>query len=421
MKKRAFSAALAAFIILTSTPFAFADSGANTQADSTADAAGAPIRLSLKEAVQIMQTTGTAAETAEINRQSDKAIAEGYSETVNTIKKTLDGLDALSSAAKMYSQLPQPEAAAMVAKLNAAYWSGSAEAQSGGATQVNRKITELRRDFAKEHVDSNYQAEMNQIEYNTVQVYYGVLLARDNLKIAQDNLKAQQDILKDTQAQFNVGMVAKKDVLSAQASLETAKSDLAAAETKLENAKMGFNYLLGYPVKQEVVFTDELTEVSGPAITVDEAVRSAQENRNEISGANFARDVHGILLDSLTYQYPSNSSTYLNQKVTYMNAEKTAKDAPSQIEIDIRNRSSELDDLKAAVQSARATREYAEEGYRLTRLSYEAGMGTLSEVQAMQVTAYRASLGVAAAVTNYDLAVYDYNYAVSVGTTRLPL
>ena len=420
MKRRAFSAALAAFIILTSTPFAFADSGANTQADSTADAAGAPIRLSLKEAVEIMQTTGTSAETAEINKKSDTTIAQGYSETVTTIRNTLDKLDTAQEQLNMLVNAGMGSTPLYTEGVKT-YWSGLEAAQSGGATQVNRKIMELRRDFAKEHVNSNYQAEMNQIEYNTVQVYYGVLLARDNLKIAQDNLKAQQDILKDTQAQFNVGMVAKKDVLSAQASLETAKSDLAAAETKLESAKMGFNFLLGYPVKQEVVFTDELTEVSGPAITVDEAVKLAQDHRNEVGGANFAVDVHKILLDSLKYQYPENSSTFLNQKVAYMSAEKTAKDAPNQIEIDIRNRSSELDDLKAAVASAQATKEYAEEGYRLTKLSYEAGMGTLSEVQAMQVTAYKASLGVAAAITNYDLAVYDYNYAIDVGTTRLPL
>lgn len=424
MTKKAISAVLAAFMILTTTPFAFADSGANTQADSTAKAAGAPIRLSLKEAVQIMQTTGTSAETAKINNQSDKAIAEGYSETVTTIKNTLDKLDQAQASLNMLvnsGALADPTYAAMYAEGQKQYWAGLEAAQTGGATGVNQKIMKLRRDFAKSQIENNYQSEMNQIEYTTAQVYYGVLLAKDNLKIAQDNLKAQQDILKNTQAQYKVGMVAKTDVLSAQASLETAKSDLQAAGTKLESAKMGFNFLLGYPVKQEVEFTDTLQVISGPAVTLDESIKSAQANRSEISGANFAKDVHKILLDNLKYQYPENSSTYLNQKVVYMAAEKTAKDAPEQIEIDIRNRSAQLDDLKAAVVSAQATREYAEEGFRLTKLSYQAGMCTLAEVQQMQVTAYKASLGVAAAVNAYDLAVYDFGYATSVGTTRLPL
>lgn len=419
MKKKILSAVLSALMMITATPFAFADSGANTQADFTANAAGAPIRLSLEEAIKIMQTMGNSAETAEINRQSDKAVAEGYSETVNTIKTTLDSLSAIQDTINQLSQVPG--AGDKVAQLNSVYWSGSSEAQKGGATVVNQKIMKLRRDFAKSQIDNNYKAEMNQIEYTTVQVYYGVLLAQDNLKIARDNVKAQQDILKNAEAQFKVGMVAKKDVLSARASLESAKSDLEAARTKLENAKMSFNFLLGYPVMQEVVFTDTLGEISGPAVTPDASVKSAIENRNEIRGADFARDVHKTLLEALEFQYPITSSTYLNQKVTYLNAEKMAKDAPKQIEIDIRNRSAGLGDLKAAVDSAQAVKKYAEEGYRLTKLSYQAGMGTLADVQQMQVTAYKANLGVAAAVTNYDLAVYGFEYAQNVGTARLPL
>lgn len=420
MKKRLISAALAAAMILTATPFAFADSGANTRADSTADAAGAPIRLSLQEAVHIMQTTGNRAQTAEINRQSDKAVAEGYSETVNTIRTTLDKLDSIQAQINMLPHVPgitQDQ----IASANSAYWAGVTQAQDGGATAVNEKVMKLRRDFAKGQVESNYQAEMNGIEYTTVQVYYGVLLGQDNLKIAQDNVKAQQDILKDAQAQFSVGMAAKKDVLAAQSALESAKSDLQASETKLDTAKMSFNFLLDYPVLQEVVYTDQLTQITGPAISLDDAIKSAQQNRNEVKGAGFAKDVHKILLDTLQFQYPSNSATYLNQKVAYMNAEKTAKDAPKQIEIDIRSRYAKLSDLKKAIASAEATKKYAEEGYRLTKLSYEAGMCTLSEVQAMQVTAYKASLGVAAAKSAYDLAVYDFNYATAVGTSRLPL
>ncbi len=56
----------------------------------------------------------------------------------------------------------------------------------------------MRRDFVSSQIENNYRAEMNQIEYDTLKAYYGVLLARENLKTEQNNLKAQEDILKST-------------------------------------------------------------------------------------------------------------------------------------------------------------------------------------------------------------------------------
>lgn len=375
-------------------------------AASTASAvtAKAPIKLSLNEAVKIMQTTGTRAETAELNKKSDKAIGDGYGETVSAINETLRNVQLLNT----YS----PGA------LADAYSQG---AQEAGATKSNRKILRIRRDFAKAQVESNYKAEMNQIEYDTLKVYYSVLLAADNVKTEQDNLKTQQDILKNTKAQYQVGMLAKKDVLSAQSAETAARSSLRAAQTKLEYAKMSFNYLLGYAATQEVILTDSLNEVTSSAIDVDAAIKSAIANRNEIKGVNYAVDVHSAVLAGLESRYPTNSSTYIKEQVALLAAQKQAKDAPVQIEIDIRNKAAELEDKKAALDAAKAMQNYAKEGYRLISISYAAGMSTLAELQQAQVNVYKAGLAVSSAMSDYDLAVYAFRYAQDVGVQRLPL
>jgi outer membrane protein TolC len=349
-----------------------------------------------------MQTTGTRAETAELNKKSDQAIAAGYSENVSSINETLNKLNYLS--------MMNP-AAGMTASI---------EAQEAGATEINKKVSKLRRDFAKDQIEPNYKAEMNQIEYDTLKVYYGVLLAGDNLKTEQDNLKTQEDILKNTTAQYQVGMLAKKDVLSAQSAVTSAKSGVRAAETKLEYAKMSFNFLLGYTATQEVVFTDSLSVATSPAIDLETAVKSSVANRNEIKGANFAVKVYQILLDDVK-AYPHNSSTYLKRQIALLTAQKQVKDAPVQIEIDIRNKAAELEDKKAAMDAAKAVQTYAKEGYRLISISYDAGMCTLAELQQAQVNVYKAGLAVSAATSDYDLAVYAFRYAQDVGVQRLPL
>lgn len=438
MKKQVITAALVSALLLGSCPAAFAADGAVDMASAPAAASAAddaataaedvqdgentaakeaeesvtetPIvtDLSLEEAIRIMQTTGTSAETAELNKQSDQALARSYKETVQSIREAFDNLDQLQTGLNFGVVTPQQ------------YMSASVQAELAGATTANEKIMKLRRDFANAHIESNYQAELNGIEYTTVQLYYGVLLASDNLKIAQDNLETQKEILKNTQTQLQVGMVAKKDVLAAQSAVESAKSDVQAAQTKLSDAKMSFNFLLGYPVTQKINFTDQLTAITGPEENVEIYVEQALKNRMELSGAEYAKQVHGMLLESLRYRYPMTSSTYLSQQVAYMNAAKVAKDAPSKIEIDIRTQYAAIQDAKAAMESAKVTQSYAQEGYRLTNLSYQAGMCTLPEVQAAQVTAYKAGLGVAAATSEYDLAVYQFKYATGTGTSRLP-
>ncbi|QOX64576.1 TolC family protein [Anoxybacterium hadale] len=382
-----------------------------TEEDAAASASvisAKPIPLSMKEAVKIMQTTGARAQTAELNKKSDIALAEGYSEAVTKIGKVLDGLDLLDK----YKDLGYVSPATVMEK--------SVEAQENGATTVNKKVMRLRRDFAKGQIDSNYKAEMNQIEYETLKVYYGVLLAADNLKTEEDNLKTQQDILKNTKAQYEAGMLAKKDVLSAESGVTSAKSSMQSAQTKLEYARMSFNYLLGYSATQAVNFTDKLEVVSAAAIDTEAAVSSALNRRNEIKGTDFAVQVHKILLEDLT-SYPRSSSTYMKQQIALLSAEKTKKDAPVLIEIEVRNKAAELEDKTSALKAARAMQDYAQEGYRLINISYQAGMTTLAELQQAQLNVYKAGLAVSKAISDYDLAVYDFHYAADVGTGRLPL
>lgn len=409
---------ITALLMLFSTTAVYAETAAdNGAAEKTTLSEGAgvtksAINLSIKDAVKIMQTTGTRAETAELNKQSDTALAKGYGENIKKISKVLEGLEKLDQ----YSGYLIATGKTTMSEI----FDKNVEAQDAGATVTNKKILKLRRDFADGQIVNNYKAEMNKIEYDTLKVYYGVLLAHDNLKTEQNNLKAQQDILRNTKAQYEVGMLAKKDVLSAQSAVTGAESGVRAAETKLEYAKMSFNFLLGYPILQQVNFTDKLEVVSAPAIDLNASIKNAVAKRNEIKGTKFAVEVHKLLMDS-TKEYSKYSSVYMEEEIALKSAEKTAKDVPAQVEIDLRNKAAGLEDKMAALQAAKAMKAYAEEGYRLISISYDAGMTTLAELQQAQTNVYKAGLAVSAATNDYDLAYYEFQYAQDVGTERLPL
>ena len=107
--------------------------------------------------------------------------------------------------------------------------------------------------------------------------------------------------------------------------------------------------------------------------------------------------------------------------INYKNAQKTAKDARAQIEIDVRNKAAVVSDKKAELDAAVALQEYAAEGLRLVQLTYEEGISTPDELLAMQVKVYQSNLNVANTTAAYNLAVIEYNEAQGVGTMRIPL
>lgn len=389
MKKRILSVLLAVLVVL----------GAGTAAFSVERAivpdmnfTGEPISLSLDQAIENMQTKGSRAETAALNKASDEAVAKGHKESAQSISDFLKAVDA-----------------------------GVAITLDSGIDQANSTIAKLRRDFAKEQLEANYRAELNEIEAMTIQVYYGVLQAEENLRVAKENLANQKAIYDNTMKKYKLGTVARVDTLTAETQVLQAENQVALAETAVKNAKMSFNLLLGYDLMQEVTLTDKLQMVDEPEGTLTGFIESALDNRNEIKGAVLGAEIQEILLTGLEYRYPKNSSTYLKQEVATLQARKAAADVPIQIEMDIRARYMDIADKKRAVEVAEANLANAKEGYRLATISYDAGMNTLTDVHQAQIASFQAAQGVAKAITDYDLAVYEFKHATGVGITRLPL
>ena len=74
----------------------------------------------------------------------------------------------------------------------------------------------------------------------------------------------------------------------------------------------------------------------------------------------------------------------------------------------IQNLASEISALEATVANAK-------EAYRLADLSFTAGMNTLVDVQAAQVTSYQAQLGLAGKILEYNLALNDFDMITGYG------
>lgn len=347
---------------------------------------GTPINLSLADAIKMMQTTGPGFQTAVLQKDSTLASALSNGEAWSQLY-----------GAKKHDQYETDEQKKFNADLSK-------------MDQANLANTYL---LEKAPVD--YKAAMNQLESTAVQSYYQVLLAQENYRIEQENLQVQEDLLKNTQKKFEQGVAAKIDVISAQTAVEAAKSSVASVLTKLNLAKMNFNIQLNYPLMQAVNLTDSLEKLPAPTQTLTVAISNALNQRHELKDAKFQVDLDQLALNATGIHYPSSSATYKTAQISLLQAQKTYDDAVKQIEMDIRNRFMQLSDDTNSIASAKATLDNAKEGFRITSLSYDAGVKTLTDVQQMQVKVYQAELQLASMINDYDLQVYGLQYATDVG------
>lgn len=395
-----------------------------------------PASLSLADAIKYMQESSNRAETAKQNKKSDKIVSEGYSEKVTTITRTQKDLSNAQAAlgagmAQIQRGLAQTSDPATQQVLQAKL-SGLAaqsellfqktyEAQTKGVTSGNKKIMILRRDFAKEHLETNAKAEMNEIEAATIDIYYKLVLAKENYEIATKNVETQEKTKKMAELKKKVGLVPKKDVLAVNSALANAKMAQREAWTQLEMARMGFNFMLGYPVTARIELTDKISDqVSNDETPLDEGVKNTLKNRQELPGAKLAVDIYELLLEEVR-DYPTNSTKYMTAALDLEEARKTLKDAPQKLELDTRNKYNVLQDKKYSVEYAKELLAYAKEGERLMLLTYDAGVSTIDELLEIQVKRNQAELNLAKAKSDYALAKKFYEYAQGVGVTRLPL
>ena len=364
---------------------------------------GETIELSLAEAVEIMQKTGSRAETALLNKAADEAVAKGHAESVQNMT---DYWKNLNEQWKDLGGIPIGI---------------TIESERAGMTDTNEKIMKLRRDFAKGQLANNHKAELNEIEAMTVELYYGIMLAEENLKIAKDSLANSKLLNQNIQNKYKRGAVARIDTIVSKNQVDQAEGRVASAETGVKKAKMSFNLLMGYDLMQAVELKDKLVVKEVPEGNLTGFIEGALDNRNEIKVITMAWEIQDILLNNLRYRYPQNSATYLNQQAATMQAKKSYDDIPIQIEMDIRSKYMDLQDKGREVELAKANQRVADEAYRLSKISFDAGVNTLADVEEAGIMAYQAALGVAAAITEYNITVHNFNHAIDVGTVRVPL
>lgn len=271
--------------------------------------------------------------------------------------------------------------------------------------------------FLKEQLDRNYQAEKNALTKQVKEQYYGLIQLQEFAKINEENMNIRKKLHKDITTKFQLGIVAKQDVLTAEYEYLKAQSDYENALNNYNKGKMAFNIFLGYDVMQEIILTDKLENKEMIDIEIADAISKAFLNRNEIKGAEFKKELEQVNLDKVKVRYPSSSLTVVSQEIELEKAIYNYENAYNAIEIDVRSKYLDMIEKKHALEASIKSVESAEEAYRLVQLTYNAGMAVLTDVQDVQTKVLQARLGLSKAMLDYNLAVDAFENCMDVGVT----
>ena len=358
---------------------------------------GEEIRLSVADVVGKMTTEGVGAETVRLNKLSDEAIANGYKENYDTIKDLRNYLKALPY------EFPVP---------------GELTTTAYGIEAV---IINKTNEFARANLESNYQADLNNLEYSAYQLYYQTLLVQESLKVTWENYQNKQKTLALVKKKFDLGAASKLEVTTAENLLVAADKELHEARATWYKARMNFNMQAGFPLMADTVLTQEIVPSQLPAVTLDEAIRSALEKRNEIGSIAFGLDVQETLWTHIQLTSSPRSSEYQKQNVAYLQMKQAADNIGPQIELNLRADYLALAEKKKAIDAADSTIELASSAYHIQQVSYELGASTLQDLNDVQANLNAAKLGKVAAVCEYNLAIQQYIFDMGVGTMRIDL
>jgi outer membrane protein TolC len=132
-----------------------------------------------------------------------------------------------------------------------------------------------------------FQSELMDVVQRTEDIYWGLIAAQDSTRVAEKSLETAQALLSQTQAQYEVGVVSRVEVVQAEAGVADREFKLIRAQALERNAQDALvDTVLGPYLEPESEITVEPTdrpdEMSVRAVSAAAATEHAMARRPEI-------------------------------------------------------------------------------------------------------------------------------------------
>ena len=311
---------------------------------------------------------------------------------------------------------------------------------TGGRIENMIEAAELGVDAA----DLQLEATRQGIKEVATAAYYKILQTRNLIQVNQEAVDTLAAHLDNVNAQYQVGTVAKSDVLRSQVELANAQQALVNAQNNYDIAIATFNNIVGLPTYTNVVASEELSytkyDLSLPScveyalehrpdgLAYERALKRAEATmkaakagyRPQVAASatrSFAGDdidernnsssdsmAVGVVASWNIFDNNVTEAQVQQQKAAVRKAEQAYLEQREQIQLDVQTALLTLQAAEKNIQTTKVAVDRAQEDYKIAQVRYSAGVGTNLDVM-------DAEEALISAQTNYITSLYNYNTA----------
>ncbi len=281
------------------------------------------------------------------------------------------------------------------------------------------------------------------VKLDATQAYFTVLQTRNMVILNKESVTRLEDHLKNTKARYEVGVVAKVDVLRSEVELANAQQELIKAQNNYDVAVATLNNIVGLPQDTNTLIQDDLTysqydkELEGclnfarqhqPQLM--QAYKSVQAAKSSIMAARSGylpsvtlsssygwgdKDFPGdrksnweanAVLSFSIFDSNTTRGAVDNAQGNLIQKEAELKQVEDNIYLLVRTYFFGFKEAEKRISTAQIAVETAKEDYKIAQVRYQAGVGTNTDV-------IDAAVALTQAQTNYVQALYDYNTSLA--------
>lgn len=257
------------------------------------------------------------------------------------------------------------------------------------------------------------------IELGIKNSYYEISRSIKDIEVKEENVLRVVEQQRIAEAKLKIGTGIKQEVLTAQAAVEEAKLALANAQDDLIYKKMEFNKLLGLPFDSIINLTqnviNNMSLQKSENIDLTAKVSEAQKNRIEVIQAQENVEVTKLYFDIVSSYSAENTYDYRAVNYDKEKANNELNDAKQNVELSVNNSYLNMQKAARAISVFEKNIASLEEAYRLSQLSYEAGVGVQMDVLNVQNMLYNAELSYVRSLHNYNLAKLSFEASYGIG------
>lgn len=293
------------------------------------------------------------------------------------------------------------------------------------------------------------QKSYNEMRNTVTNAYYDMLQADNMQKLQAESVEQLADHLKNVNAQYDVGVVAKIDVLRSEVELADAQQSLISAENSYQVAEATLNRIMGLPMDTTLKLQDRLNYVPYDK-DMQYCLDYAAEHRPDLEQAkqlvkayegalktarsgympkitanasqgwydsNWPGDEHGnwSVGVGVTWNIFDTGVTRAKShgaEADLLRAQEDYRDTEDAVMLEVRSDYLSLREAEKRIYTTQVSLASAEEDFYIAKVRYMAGVGTNTDVLDAQVA-------LTTAKTNYVKALYDYNIAMAALETAI--